>query len=197
MNNNNHTHPTQVANDLVISLGYNLTVDGEVVDSADQSDPLLYLHGYENIVPGLERALTGMKVGESKKVVVKAKDGYGEYQKDALEWISREDFPDEIPLEEGVEILIEDEDGDEVSATIVEVTKEKVQLDFNHPLAGKELHFEVTILDLRLPTEEELAHGHAHYEDDEEDDEDWDEDDDEWEEYFGEDDDDGNEDDDE
>jgi len=192
--NNNHTHPSLVAKDLVVSLTYTLKVAGNVVDEADQADPLLYLHGHKNIVPGLERALAGMKVGESKTVVVKPKDGYGEYDEDDVEVVPRDDFPEEIPLETGVEILIEDEEGDEVSATIVEVTKDKVKLDFNHPLAGKELHFEVTILDLRRPTEDELEHGHAHYEDDEEleDEDDWDEDEDEdedeWEEYFGEDD---------
>lgn len=188
--NNNHTTPTQVAKDLVVSLAYTLKVAGEVLDEADQNDPLLYLHGHENIVPGLEKALTGMKIGESKSVVIQPKEGYGNYNEDDVEVLPRDEFPEEIPLEEGVEILVEDEEGDEVSATIVEVTKDKVTLDFNHPLAGKELHFDVTIVDLRAPTEEELEHGHAHYEDDEEDwEDDWDdeeEDDDEWEEYFGE-----------
>lgn len=190
--NNNHAHPSQVAKDLVVSLAYKLKVVGEIVDEADQSDPLLYLHGHKNIVPGLESALAGMKVGESKSVVIKPKDGYGDYNEDDVEIVPRSEFPEEIPLEVGVEILIEDEEGDEVSATIVEVTKDKVKLDFNHPLAGKELNFDVTVLDLRAATEEELEHGHAHYEDDDEfedEDEDWDDeedDDDEWEEYFGE-----------
>jgi len=191
--NNNHAHPSQVAKDLVVSLAYTLKVAGEVVDEADASDPLLYLHGHKNIVPGLESALAGMKVGESKTVVVKPKDGYGDYNEDDVEIVPRSEFPEEIPLKAGVEILIEDEEGDEASATIVEVTQDKVKLDFNHPLAGKELQFEVTVLDLRLPTEDELEHGHAHYEDDDEfedEDEDWDEeDDDDWEEYFGEEDD--------
>jgi len=176
--NNNHAHPPQVAKDLVVSLTYTLRVDGNVVDEADRDDPMLYLHGHQNIVSGLETALTGMKVGETKSVVVKAKNGYGEYDEDAVEIVRRAEFPDEIPLEAGVEIVIEDEEGDEVSATIVEVTKDKVTLDLNHPLAGKELHFDVTILDVRSATEEELEHGHAHYEDED--------DDDEWEEYFGE-----------
>ena len=176
--NNNHAHPPQVAKDLVVSLTYTLRVDGNVVDEADRDEPMLYLHGHQNIVSGLETALTGMKVGETKSVVVKAKNGYGEYDEDAVEIVRRAEFPDEIPLEAGVEIVIEDEEGDEVSATIVEVTKDKVTLDLNHPLAGKELHFDVTILDVRSATEEELEHGHAHYEDED--------DDDEWEEYFGE-----------
>jgi len=185
--NNKHAHPSQVAKDLVVSLAYTLKVDGNVVDEADQDDPLLYLHGHDNIVPGLEKSLAGMKVGESKTVVLKPKDGYGEYDEDAVEIIPRAEFPKEIPLESGVEIVIEDEEGDELNATIVEVTKDKVTLDLNHPLAGKELYFDVTILDIRAATEEELDHGHAHYDEDD----DWDEeDDDEWEEYFGEDDDD-------
>jgi FKBP-type peptidyl-prolyl cis-trans isomerase SlyD len=198
--NNNHTTPTQVAKDLVVSLAYTLKVAGEILDEAGREDPLLYLHGHKNIVPGLERALTGMKVGETKAVVIAPKDGYGEYNEDDVEIVPRSEFPDEIPVEEGVEILVEDDEGEEVSATIVEVTKDKVTLDFNHPLAGKELHFEITVVDLRAATEEELEHGHAHYEGDEEDwedDEDWDndedEEDDEWEEYFGEEGDEGDE----
>ena len=187
--NNNHAHPSQVAKDLVVSLTYTLRVDGNVVDEADRDGPMLYLHGHQNIVPGLEKSLAGMKVGESKTVVVKPKDGYGEYDEDAVEIVPRAEFPEEIPLEAGVEIVIEDEEGDEVNASIVEVTKDKVTLDLNHPLAGKELHFDVTILDVRAATEEEIDHGHAHYEDE---DDDWadEEDDDEWEEYFGEDEDD-------
>ncbi|GAB4580600.1 MAG: peptidylprolyl isomerase [Anaerolineales bacterium] len=189
--NNNHTTPTQVAKDVVVSLAYTLKVAGEILDEAEHDDPLLYLHGHKNIVPGLEKSLTGMKIGERKSVVVKPKEGYGEYNEDDVEIVSRDEFPDEIPLEEGVEIVVEDDEGEEVNATIVEVTKDKVTLDFNHPLAGKELHFEVTIVDLRAATEEELEHGHAHYDDDEEEDweEDWDDeedDEDEWEEYFGE-----------
>jgi FKBP-type peptidyl-prolyl cis-trans isomerase SlyD len=192
--NNNHAHPSQVAKDLVVSLAYTLKVAGEIVDEADSSDPLLYLHGHKNIVPGLERALAGMKIGESKTVVVKPKDGYGDYDEDDVDIVPRSEFPEEIPLEEGVEIVIEDEEGDEVSATIIEVTKDKVKLDFNHPLAGKELHFDVTVLDLRVATDEELEHGHAHDDDfenegDDWDDDDWEDDDDEWEEYFGEEDD--------
>jgi FKBP-type peptidyl-prolyl cis-trans isomerase SlyD len=189
--NKNNSHPTQVAKDLVVSLAYTLKVDGKLFDEADQDDPLLYLHGHKNIVPGLEKSLAGMKIGQSKTVVVKPAEGYGEYDEEAIEVVPRDEFPDEIPLQTGVEIVIEDEDGDEVDATIVEVTKTEVTLDMNHPLAGKELHFEVTVLDLRTATKEELEHGHAHYDDDE----DWDDedDDDEWEEYFGEDDDDDDE----
>jgi FKBP-type peptidyl-prolyl cis-trans isomerase SlyD len=181
----------------VVSLAYTLKVAGEILDEADRDNPYLYLHGHGNIVPGLEKSLSGMKVGETKSVVVKAKDGYGEYDEDAVEIVPRSEFPTEIPLEVGVEIVIEDEDGDEVSATIVEVNKDKVTLDLNHPLAGEELHFDVTVLDIRVATEEELEHGHAHYDDDEDED-DWDEDDDddEWEEYFGEEDEDERDDDD-
>lgn len=200
--NNNHTHPSRVEKDHVVSLSYTLKVDGKIVDEADQDEPLLYLHGHQNIVPGLESALTGMKVGESKTVIVKPQDGYGEYDRDDVELIPRAEFPKEIPLEEGVEILMEDEEGEEVSATILEVTQDRVKLDFNHPLAGKELHFDVTVLDVRAATDEELEHGHAHYDDDEDDwDEDEDEDDewddDDWEEYFGEEEDDDWEEDDE
>lgn len=174
--------PGKVADDVVVSIDYTLTVEGEVVDSTEGEEPLEFLHGHQNIIPGLERELSGMKIGDSKKVVVPPGEAYGEVDPENVVDVPRSEFPTEIPLEEGTELEVKNADGEVLSATIAEVNGDTVKLDFNHPLAGKELTFDVTISDLRAATEEELAHGHVHYEDEgfdfeEEDDDDYDDDD--------------------
>lgn len=167
--------PTVVADDVVVTMEYTLTVNGEVIDSSEDTDPLEFLQGYQNIVPGLEHELYGMKVGQSKKVSVSPADGYGEVDMDAFLEISRSEFPDDIPLELGVELDLRDEDGEIMSATISKVEGDMVQLDLNHPLAGETLDFEVKVVGLRSPTEEELEHGHVHGHDHDDYDEDFDE----------------------
>jgi FKBP-type peptidyl-prolyl cis-trans isomerase SlyD len=162
-----------IADDLVVSMDYTLTVDGEVMDSSDEG-PIVFLQGYGNVIPGLERALYGMAVGESKDITVSAKDAYGDFDPANIVDVPRKEFPPEIPLEKGTELQVKNNDGEVLHATISEITKQFVKLDFNHPLAGKELFFHVSIMDLREATAEELEHGHAHDGDDEFDEEDLD-----------------------
>ena len=159
---NTQSEFTKVAKDLVVSLEYTLTVDGEVVDSSEENGAIEYIQGHENIISGLESQLEGMKLGESKKVLVKAVDAYGEYDPESVEEIPLSDFPKDIPLEVGVELAVEDEDEGAISAVIEEVGKDSVVLNFNHPLAGKDLSFDVKIADIRAATAEELEHGHVH-----------------------------------
>lgn len=172
---NKPVEPTIVGDGVVVSMEYTLTVKGDVIDSSDGNDPLEFLCGHQNIVPGLERELLGMTVGQTKKVTVLPSEGYGEVDQDAFLEISRNEFPDDIPLEVGVELDLRDEDGEIMSATISKLDGDQVQLDLNHPLAGETLDFDVKIVGLRLPTEEELEHGHVHGHDHEEMDEDFDE----------------------
>lgn len=153
-----------VQNDVVVSMDYKLTVDGEVLDSSDDAGPLQFLAGHDNIVPGLEREMIGMKIGESKEVVVKSEDGYGEFDAEAFMDVPRNEFPEDMEIEEGVELNVTDEDGQNQYARVESLTKENVRLDFNHPLAGAELHFSVKVVALRDPTEEERDHGHVHEE---------------------------------
>jgi FKBP-type peptidyl-prolyl cis-trans isomerase SlyD len=162
-----------IADDLVVSMDYTLTVDGEVMDSSDEG-PIVFLQGYGNVIPGLERALYGMAVGESKDITVSAKDAYGDFDPANIVDVPRKEFPPEIPLEKGTELQVKNNDGEVLHATISEITKQFVKLDFNHPLAGKELFFHVSIMDLREATAEELEHGHAHDGDDDIDEEDLD-----------------------
>ena len=157
----------KVAKDLVVSLEYTLTVDGEVVDSSEENGPIEFIQDKGNIIPGLERQLEGMALGESKNITVLSKEAYGEYDPEAVEEIPLSEFPDDIPHEVGVELAVEDEDGEAVSAVIEEVGKESITLNFNHPLAGKDLNFAVKILDLRAATAEELEHGHTHSDEEE------------------------------
>lgn len=157
--------PREVANDVVVSIDYTLTVDGEVVDSTEGDEPLQFLQGHQNIIPGLERELVGMKVGDSKKVHVNPTEAYGEVDPENIIEVPRTEFPAEIPLEAGTELEVKNADGEVLSATIAEVGTNTIKLDFNHPLAGKALTFDVTIVELRSATEEELAHGHVHFAD--------------------------------
>lgn len=152
----------KVENDLVVSLVYELRIEGELIDSCDQDDPLQYIQGHEHIVPGLEREVEGMAIGESKVVLVKPVDGYGEYEEDAFIEVPRSEFPEDIPLELDMELEVEDDEGNEISAFIEEITLDKITLNFNHPLAGRDLEFTVRVVGLRHPTEEELEHDHVH-----------------------------------
>ncbi len=145
------------------SLDYVLRLDdGEVIDASEQ-EPLEYLQGHSQIIPGLERALTGMKVGDSKEVIVAAADAYGEADEDAYQLVERTIFPPDMDLEEGMQLRMRDaQTGEALDAVVAEVSEGNVLLDFNHPLAGEELHFQVKVVGLRPATAEELAHGHAH-----------------------------------
>jgi len=164
--------PDVVADDVVVSLEYTLTVDGEIVDSTEGDDPIEFLQGHENIISGLEQQLYGLKVGDKKQVSVLAKDAYGEIDPDAVIDVPRRDIPKDIPIKLGVELTVKNEDGEMLDARITSIGKDTVQLDFNHPLAGKNLNFDVTVVGLREAEAEELEHGHVHGEDFDEDDED-------------------------
>jgi FKBP-type peptidyl-prolyl cis-trans isomerase SlyD len=159
------THKSQTIRDgHVVTLGYTLTVDGKVIDTSEGEGnaPVVFIQGIEQIVPGLENVLYGMAVGDSKNVVVPAAEGYGDYDPEAFDDVPRSEFPPEIPLEPGIILHLRDNDDDVYETTVVSVNKDTVRLTFNHPLAGKELHFSVTVLAVREAMPEELEHGHVH-----------------------------------
>jgi FKBP-type peptidyl-prolyl cis-trans isomerase SlyD len=182
--------PNLIADDVVVSLDYTLTVEGKLVDASEENEPIEFIQGYQNIIPGLEKQLYGMAIGDSKEVVVAAKDGYGDLDKEAIMDVPRKEFPSDIELEVGLELALQQPDGQVLHAIVIEFNDQVVKLDFNHPLAGKELVFRVTVVGLRPASQEEIAHGHVHGEhgedDFDEDDEDLDgefddEEDEEWE----------------
>lgn len=153
----------QISADKVVYFHYTLRNDaGEVLDSSDGNDPLPYIHGHQNIVPGLESELEGLSVGDKKLVIVSPDQGYGERHPDATQEVPLSDFPEDIPREEGLQIFAEGPDGQHFPLWITEVKANSVVLDGNHPLAGETLHFDVEIVEIRAAEEEELAHGHVH-----------------------------------
>ncbi len=155
--------PLLVADDMVVSMAYELSVDGEVVDTSEEAGPIDFLQGKGNIILGLEKALYGMKTNESKEVTVEAKDAYGEVDQARIVNVPKDDFPETIELKPGLELQMKDQEGNILFARVVSIEEETVKLDFNHPLAGQTLHFKVTIVAIREPTSEELAHGHVHH----------------------------------
>ena len=152
----------KIADGQVVSMDYTLHVDGEVVDTSEGHTPMEFIQGTGNIIPGLERELYGLVSGDNKKVTVTAADAYGELDAEAYVEVPRAEFPDNIPLEKGIEIQVRDQSGHPMYARIDSFTDELIKLDFNHPLAGKTLNFDVTIVGVRDATAEELSHGHVH-----------------------------------
>lgn len=154
----------QVKDDVVVGLDYVLRLDdGEVVDSSQGRDPLEFIQGRGQIISGLEKELYGMGVGDEKSVRVEAGEAYGEYDDERLQSVPRNAFPDDMEIEEGMSVRMRDSNsGNLFDAYVDEVGDESVTLDFNHPLAGETLHFDVKIASLREASEEELNHGHVH-----------------------------------
>ena len=151
-----------VQDGVVVSMEYTLKIDGEQIDSSEGHGPLQFLAGHGNIVAGLESEMKGMKVGDSKNVVVGPADGYGEYDEKAFLDVPSSQFPADMKVEQGMELTVRDDSGQARYARVENIEGETVRLNFNHPLAGDELHFDVKVVDLREPTSEELDHGHVH-----------------------------------
>ncbi|MCA8941799.1 MAG: peptidylprolyl isomerase [Planctomycetes bacterium] len=152
-----------IADGKVVSIHYKLTLDnGTVVDSSEGQDPLDYLHGAQNIVPGLEKQLTGKTIGDAVQAKVAPSEGYGERDEQAIQEVERGAFPADADVSPGITFQALDEDQNPLLGTIVKVDGNSVTVDFNHPLAGHNLNFEVTIEAIRDATSQEQEHGHAH-----------------------------------
>lgn len=150
-----------VDKDIVVSMSYVLKNDkGEVVDESGEN-PMEYLHGHENIVPGLEKALTGLEIGAAKNVSVSPAEGYGEYDPALKFDIPTSKIGGQAPPLDAV-LQFADPSGHRFLARVVKVEGETVSLDANHPLAGQTLNFQVTITSLRAAQPDEIAHGHVH-----------------------------------
>lgn len=153
----------KIADGTVVGIDYALHLgDGKVVDASEAGEPLTYLHGGGQIVPGLESALVGLGAGDRKQVVVAPADGYGEHDPAGVQEVPRGAFPADFQPEPGMELTAEGEDGEPVPFVVKELREGSVVIDLNHPLAGKTLHFDVTVREVREATEEERTHGHAH-----------------------------------
>ncbi len=153
----------KISNGNVVGIDYSLHLgDGQIVDASAPGEPLTYLHGEGQIVPGLELALEGLGVGDRKQVVVGPADGYGDHDPRGIQEVPRGAFPAGFEPKAGMELTAEGPSGEPVPFVIREVRPETVLIDLNHPLAGKTLHFDVTIREVRAATDDERAHGHAH-----------------------------------
>ncbi|MFN8528331.1 MAG: peptidylprolyl isomerase [Anaerolineae bacterium] len=174
------TENQKVTDGMVVSFQYKLYVDGKLYVEEDQEsedNQIDYLHGADNILPGLEQALTGKRVGDNLSVTLSPDEAYGDYDDEDIETLDRRDVPDADDLEVGMLIEVENEDGSIELAHVKEITPQSVILDFNHPLAGKSLKYDIEVLGIREADEDELAHGHAHGIYDDDDDEFYDDDD--------------------
>ena len=152
----------EVSDGMVVHLDYTLRVDNEVVDTSEGRQPIKFIQGQGYIIDGLEKELYGMKAGEDKQVVIPPERGYGTVNEEAILDVPKDEFPEEIPLQKGTELKVQTQEGETMDARITSVAPDSVRLDFNHPLAGKELHFSVKVNDIREATAEEIAHGHVH-----------------------------------
>ncbi len=146
----------------VVSMDYELRLaDGEMVDASKPGPPLSYIHGQGQIIPGLERALEGLSIGDERQVVISPAEGYGERDPSRLREVPRSAFADDADLTAGATLTFEGPDGRKHWVVVREARPDVVVVDHNHPLAGKELHFAVTVRNVRAARPEELSHGHA------------------------------------
>ncbi len=152
-----------IGENTVVSMHYKLTDNsGEVLDSSEGAQPLNYLHGAGNIIPGLEQALVGKTEGDSLQVEVKPEDAYGEVRPDMIQKVPRDAFQGVESIEPGMAFEARGEGGAPQRIVVKEVSGDEITVDANHPLAGVELNFDVQVVSVRAATDEEIAHGHVH-----------------------------------
>jgi FKBP-type peptidyl-prolyl cis-trans isomerase SlyD len=151
----------QIGPGKVVTIKYTLTgQDGKVLDESG-ADGMDYLHGSENIVPGLEKQLLGRAIGDKLTAVVPPLEGYGE-RKGSSQKIPRTTFPKDVDIKVGMEFMAEGPGGEPMPVWVVKVNSNNVEIDLNHPLAGLTLTFDVEVLAIRPATKDEIVHGHPH-----------------------------------
>ena len=151
-----------ISQDQVVSIHYTLRDEaGEIIDSSPAGEPLAYLHGHGNLVPGLERELAGRSVGDKLTVTLSPADGYGEHDPKLVQQVPRRALKGVGNLRVGMRLSASSGRSDR-TVTVTRIAADLVTVDGNHPLAGKKLHFEVEVAGVRAATETELSHGHVH-----------------------------------
>lgn len=152
----------QIEQNSVVTLHYTLKDnEGNIIDQSDDGS-FLYLHGAMNIIPGLENALAGKSAGDEFSVSVSPEEGYGAKDPERIQEVPKEMFENADEIKPGVQFHAQGPDGNAVVVTVIEVKDEAVVIDGNHALAGVDLNFSVTVVDVRAATEEEVSHGHVH-----------------------------------
>lgn len=152
-----------IADGKVVTIHYTLHLDGgQEVDSSQGKEPMAYLHGHGNIVPGLERALQGASLGDKLKVKVAPEDGYGKAMPNAVQDVPMSAFPPDFKPEPGMSFGAQDADGNVMRLWVASVAGDTVTITPNHPLAGENLNFAIEVMAIRNAAAEELKHGHPH-----------------------------------
>lgn len=153
---------TKIAQNSVVSLDYTLTNDaGDVLDKSENGQ-FVYLHGSNNIIPGLESALIDKALNDAFKISIDPVDAYGEKDDSKKQVVGREMFEADSPIEVGTQFHAQSPEGEMLVITVTDIQGDEITIDGNHPLAGERLHFDVKVTELRDATEEEIAHGHVH-----------------------------------
>lgn len=152
----------KISDNHVVTLNYTLTNNaGEIIDQATDGS-FVYLHGAQNIIPGLEKELSGKAVGDQLQVKVPPSEAYGERDEARVEDVPREMFPEDQPVETGMVFHAQGPQEQMITVTVMEVNDETIKIDANHALAGVELNFEVEIIGIREAEQVEIEHGHVH-----------------------------------
>jgi len=152
-----------IENNKVASIDYTLTNDaGETLDTSIGKEPLNYIQGHQNIIPGLEKALEGKSAGEKLTVTVPPEEAYGTSSPASIQTVSKEVFQGVDNIDVGMQFQAQGEGGQPIIVTVTNVEDDQVTIDGNHPLANQTLTFDVEIKEVRDATEEELEHGHVH-----------------------------------
>ncbi len=153
----------KIENNRVVSIHYTLTNnDGEVLDTSEGREPLNYIAGAGNIIPGLDNELLGLTVGDKKQVVVQPKDGYGESDESLIQKLPRDAFSGIDDIKAGMEFQAQGPNGEVQYVVVKQVEENEITIDGNHALAGVVLNFDVSIADIRDASTEEIEHGHVH-----------------------------------
>ncbi len=148
--------------DTVVQFSYKLTdTNQQQLEESDEKTPMAYLHGHDNLLSGLEKAMTGKKAGDKFSVTLQPEDAYGEVKENNEQRIPTKHLQGAKNWKKGMIGVVHTEQGRR-QVTVVKVGKFMITVDFNHPFAGKVLTFDVDIVDVRAATGEEVAHGHAH-----------------------------------
>lgn len=151
-----------IAKDSVVTMNYTLKNDaGEIMDTSEGREPLVYLHGVGALIPGLEGELEGKTTNDKLNVVIAPENAYGNRRDDLLRVVSKEGFQGTEELTEGMRVQLDTEQGP-VVAVVADIKENDVTLDLNHPLADMTLHFDVEVVSVRAATADEIAHGHVH-----------------------------------
>ena len=147
----------------VVTVNYKLSDDqGNLIQTTKENEPFVYLSGNNQILPKLEEAIDAMLIGGKKNIELDSSDAYGDYDEKAIQQVKKNAFPEGANLEPGMEYMAQSPEGHPVPFVIKDVKDDDITIDFNHPLAGRNLSFDVELVDVRDATLEELQHGHVH-----------------------------------